>query len=265
MRGSLSTRLTRTVGRFVRSQPARIDWPGGVVSFSFDDFPRSALTEGGAILEKYRLRGTYYAALSLAGQDSDMGPMFDIEDIRAAHDRGHELGCHTYSHLDCSRTRSAAVLADISDNTAAFSALLDGFVPVSFAFPFGAVSLGARRALAGRFASCRGIAAGINSGTADLAHLFSKQVYDRSFDEAELCRLVDRNYRIGGWLIFFTHDVAAVPSRYGCTPDQLERMVAYAGERCDVLPVSEVVGRLRRAQAGLRRQRSPLSPMPLGI
>jgi peptidoglycan/xylan/chitin deacetylase (PgdA/CDA1 family) len=244
MWGSVSTRLARAVGRVVRSRPAEIRWPGGVVSFTFDDFPKSALLAGGGLLEQYGSRGTYYAALALAGGGGEMGPMFDREDLRAAHARGHEFACHTYSHLDCSRARTPAIVADIDDNAAAFAALLDGYAPENFAFPFGALSLGAKRALAGRFASCRGIEWGLNSGTVDLAHLASTRLYHHDFDRDALRRLIDRNRTLGGWLIFYTHDVAAAPSRYGCTPDQLEAMIAYAAERCEVLPVRDVVPRL---------------------
>src|SRR2546429_5422660 len=40
---------------------------GPVVSFSFDDFPRTAYTVGGAILKRLEVRGTYYAAPGLMG------------------------------------------------------------------------------------------------------------------------------------------------------------------------------------------------------
>lgn len=244
MWGSISTRLARAVGRVVRSRPAEVQWPGGVVSFTFDDFPKSALSVGGGLLEKYGWRGTYYTALALAGGTGDMGPMFDAEDLCAAHARGHELACHTHSHLDCSRAATPAIVADIAANGAAFAALLDGFAPQNFAFPFGALSLGAKRALAGRFASCRGIEWGINSGTVDLAHLSSTRLYHHDFGGDVLRRLVDRNRALGGWLIFYTHDVAAAPSPYGCTPDQLEAMIGYAAERCEILPVRDAVARL---------------------
>src|ERR1051326_7690424 len=83
--------------RLASSRPADIVWPGGAVSFTFDDFPRSALTAGGRILEEYGLRGTYYASLQLAGSVGDLGPMFEREDVLAAHALGPELACHTYN------------------------------------------------------------------------------------------------------------------------------------------------------------------------
>jgi peptidoglycan/xylan/chitin deacetylase (PgdA/CDA1 family) len=244
MRDAFSVRLSRKIGALVRTRPVRLSLPGGVVSFTFDDFLKSALSEGGAILEKYQARGTYYAALGLAGHDGDMGPLFDDDDLRATRARGHELACHTFSHLDCSRVASVAVVADIAANAAAFAGLLDGFAPENFAYPFGALSLSAKRAVAHRFQSCRGIAGGINRGRVDLANLRGTRIYAHSFDEGALRRLIDENRAAGGWLIFYSHDVAASPSPYGCTPAQLETIVAYAAEKCRVLPVRDVAGQI---------------------
>src|SRR5882672_4602790 len=101
MRVSFPARLAREIGGFLCTRPAKISWPGGIVSFTFDDFPRSAWVNGGAILEEYDRRGTYYAAMGLAGAANHLGPMFEAGDLRAAHARGHEIACHTYSHRDC--------------------------------------------------------------------------------------------------------------------------------------------------------------------
>ena len=247
MRGSMSTHLARTVGRWVRARPAHVVWPGGVVSFTFDDFPRSALVAGGAILEQYGLRGTYYAALGLTGSDSAMGRLHDREDLRAVVTGGHELACHTYSHLDCSRTALRIVLGEIAENASAMSALTGEAAPASFAYPFGGLSLAAKRALAARFASCRGVSPGINTGAVDLADLRSRRLYDGEFDASALRHLIEANRELGGWLIFYTHDVAAAPSRWGCTPAQFETAVACAAQCCEVLPVRAVVPRLAAA------------------
>jgi hypothetical protein len=64
-------------------------------------------------------------------------------------------------------------------------------------------------------------------------------------------RLIDRACKIGGWLIFYTHDVTETPSRFGCTPRQWESVVAYAAERA-VLPVCDVLAKLPAgSQAGI--------------
>jgi peptidoglycan/xylan/chitin deacetylase (PgdA/CDA1 family) len=249
MRVSLAARLVREIGGFLCTNPAKVKWPGGVVSFTFDDFPRSAWVNGGAVLEKYDRRGTYYTAMGFAGTANKLGPMFELDDLRAAHVRGHEIACHTYTHRDCGRASPAAIAGEIDENAAALSAALDGAPITNFAYPFGGVSLAAKRALNARFASCRGTGRGINHGTVDLADLLSTSIYSRNFDRDRFCQLIDDAQASDGWIIFYTHDVADEPSPFGCTPAQFQSIVAYAAENAPVLPVRDVLAGLSLARA----------------
>ncbi|HYM72687.1 MAG TPA: polysaccharide deacetylase family protein [Stellaceae bacterium] len=241
MRSSIAARLAREIGGFLCTRPAKVSWPGGAVSFTFDDFPRSAWLNGGAILERHGLRGTYYAALNLAGTENHLGPMFTIDDLREVHARGHEIACHTFNHRDCRRAPASEILAEIDENAAALSRLLDGATMSNFAYPYGAVSLAAKHALSRRFASCRSTGQGINQGTVDLADLLGIHIYAGVFDRARLCQLIDDSRAQGGWIVFYTHDVSDTPSAFGCTPEQLEWVVAYAAQNATVLPVDDML------------------------
>ena len=248
MPSSLAARIARKY-RLARSamtavQPGTVSWPGGVVSFSLDDFPKSALAVGGAILEKHGCRGTYYTALGLVGTEDELGVYCEAADVVAAHAQGHEIACHTFTHLDCAKAGPDAIIANVVENEAKLSALLGGYLPQSFAYPFGEVSLSAKRAVANRFSSCRGIAGGFNHGKVDLAELRATKLYASDYDEARLHGLIGRTRKAGGWLIFYTHDIRLIPSRYGCTPAQFEAIVAYAARHATVLPVGDVVARL---------------------
>jgi peptidoglycan/xylan/chitin deacetylase (PgdA/CDA1 family) len=249
MRVSLPARLVREIGGFLCTRPGRIDWPGGVVSFTFDDFPRSAWVNGGAVLEKYGRRGTYYAALGLAGTANHLGPMFELDDLREVCARGHEIACHTFSHRDCARVPPVEIVAEIDRNAAALSAALDGATIENFAHPFGGVSQSAKAALAKRFVSCRGTGKGLNRGTVDLADLFSTSLYSHNFDRARLCQLIEDAQAENAWLIFYTHDVADEPSPFGCTPAHFQSIVAYAAENLPVLPIRDVLAGLGLANA----------------
>jgi peptidoglycan/xylan/chitin deacetylase (PgdA/CDA1 family) len=250
LRVTLAARLARELGGLLSTRRAKIDWPGGVVSFTFDDFPHSAWENGGAILEKYDRRGTYYAAMGLAGLTNNLGPMFEPDDLRAAHARGHEIACHTFAHRDCARLPASEIVAETEQNAATLAGLLDGAAIDNFAYPFGGVSLSAKQALAGRFTSCRGTGRGINQGSVDLADLLSTSLYDQNFDRERLCQLIDDAQARSGWVIFYTHDVADRPSPFGCTPAQFQSILAYAVENMPVLPVREVLAGL-----GLAMQR----------
>jgi peptidoglycan/xylan/chitin deacetylase (PgdA/CDA1 family) len=243
-RVTLAARLARGIGGFLRTRPAKVDWPGGVVTFTFDDFPRSAWVNGGAILEKYDRRGTYYAAMGMAGTENNLGPLFDLDDLRAAHAHGHEIACHTYHHRDCARLTPSDIADEIDRNAAALARALGAPMISNFAYPFGGVSLSAKSVLSPRFLSCRGTGRGLNRGTADLADLASTSIYSHNFESERLCRLIDDARAASGWIIFYTHDVADEPSDFGCTPAQFESIVAYAAANAAVLPVRDMLAGL---------------------
>ncbi|HEX3862651.1 MAG TPA: polysaccharide deacetylase family protein [Stellaceae bacterium] len=249
MNGSIASHIARRLGPLMRVRPGSVNGSGGAVSFTFDDFPKSALEAGGAILEKYGARGTYYVALGLAGSDGKLGPIATLDDIRETHERGHELACHTFSHLDCSRAAAGEIADDLRRNQAAFAELLDGYTPTNFAYPYGRYLSPAKRQVAPLYATCRGTAGGVNHGTADFADLRGTRIYAPGFSDAAMRKLIDRNLALGGWLIFYTHDIAETPSEYGCTPAQFESVVAYAAERSPLLPVRDVLTRLEAARA----------------
>src|SRR2546422_3297564 len=66
-------RYRRSVARFLFRRPFEINSKIPFVSFTFDDFPRSALLTGGAILKHFGLTGTYYASFGLMGKQAPTG------------------------------------------------------------------------------------------------------------------------------------------------------------------------------------------------
>src|ERR1700760_1259381 len=68
-----------------------------MVSFTFDDIPKSAATTGAKILEDHNARGTFYVSGSLVGAIEADWAAVDAPDIVALHRNGHEIGCHTFS------------------------------------------------------------------------------------------------------------------------------------------------------------------------
>lgn len=214
-----------------------------LISFSFDDFPRSALHEGGSILNRYGVSGTYYAALSLMGTQSELGPMFQPEDIEELCSLGHELGCHTFRHCDSWNTPADVYEQAIIENERALSKLLPGTVFQTFAYPIAWPRLAVKRVAGSHFLCCR--AGGrwpINAGTADL-NLLAATFLEKSRDKPDTVKaLIQENSRKRGWLIFATHDVSDNPSPFGCTPRFLEQVVRWSVESgARILPVVRAV------------------------
>jgi peptidoglycan/xylan/chitin deacetylase (PgdA/CDA1 family) len=211
-----------------RPQALRLDRP--IVSFTFDDFPRSALLTGGAILNKRGFAGTYYVALSLLGQDSPSGEIAVPQDLRDAVAHGHELGCHTYSHFDSWHTDARVFEDSLIRNSEKLGELLPQAHFRSFSYPLATPSPSVKRATARHFESCRSGGQTINAGTADLNQLASYFLEKANGDIETIRNVLDRNRRERGWVIFATHDVAANASPYGCTSEFFDAVVAAATE-----------------------------------
>ena len=185
-----------------------------LISFSFDDFPRSALLTGGSILERFGLAGTYYASFGLIGKDSPSGPVFLPTDLRALVERGHELGCHTFSHCHSWETRPSEYETSTIENRQALQRLLPGEEFKTFSYPISPPRPLSKARIAKHFRCCRGGGQTFNSGVADLNQL-SAFFLEKSRDNLGIVRdLINRNKSARGWLIFATHDVLRSPRSF---------------------------------------------------
>jgi peptidoglycan/xylan/chitin deacetylase (PgdA/CDA1 family) len=213
-----------------------------MVSFTFDDFPRSALTNGGTILKSYGACGTYYAAMGLIGQTNELGEHFRADDLARLLADGHELGSHTFSHLSCASISLDVFEADVQKGRESVINVTENPSAGQFAYPQGHITLGAKSRIGAQMDSCRSSFGGVNVSPVDLNLLLANPLYDSMFDLAAVEHLFRVNDQRGGWLIFYTHDVSDTPSRWGARPGQLETVVRLAvrkGHR--VLTVGEAL------------------------
>ncbi len=240
---SLKGKLRRRLVRLVARRPARRGPKRPMVSFSFDDAPATAVVEGRAALEARGLRGTYFIAAGLAGTTGPMGPNGGRQAVMQAAEAGHEIACHTFSHLDCGQADQRTIEADVDRNTAALSDW--GAAPATtFAYPYGDVSLAAKRALGGRYAILRGLHHGLVRAGTDLNQAPAVGI-EGPDGEAVAHAWIDRAASRRGWLILYTHDVVETPSPFGCTPAALKRLIEHAlAAETEVVTVAEGARRL---------------------
>lgn len=218
-----------------------------LISFTFDDFPETALSVGGSILREAGALGTYFVSLSLAGKDDASGRMYQLDDLVKLQEQGHELGCHTFGHCDSSETESKVFVDSVISNQSALESVIPGAVFRSFSFPKSAPRAQTKRAVGKRFECCRGGGQTFNAGIADLNYLRSFFLEQARGDLSAVKTVIDQNRAQNGWLIFSTHDVCSSPSPYGCTPEFFGAAVRYAAESgATILPVIRAWERLRK-------------------
>jgi peptidoglycan/xylan/chitin deacetylase (PgdA/CDA1 family) len=229
----------------LRVEPFRLRNETPMVSFTFDDVPKSAATVGAAILEAHDVHGTFYVIGSQVGTSSPLWDMVDSEDVVSLHRRGHEIACHTFSHKRACDLDSETLNAEIDRNQQYLRSLDPSIRVENFAYPFGYGSFVRKRQLKTVFKSCRSIVPGVNSGTVDLQFLRAMPLIDRRIDREGIARALDEARTRNGWLIFYTHDVADAPSPYGCSPALLNEALEAASRR--KIPVLNMAEALRCA------------------
>jgi peptidoglycan/xylan/chitin deacetylase (PgdA/CDA1 family) len=214
-----------TIGRFAR-RDFRLASDVPLVSFTFDDFPRSALQEGGKILAAQGVRGTYFVSMQMLGGPSVSGPIASREDLRTLLRDGHQLGCHTFDHLDGCRSTPDLFERAIAANRAALAEYVPGGELPVFAYPLDGPVLGIKRAVSRHFVGCRFGGQSFNSGVIDLNLLKAYFLDHRNRGDLDAIRtVIEQNAAARGWLIFATHDVADQPSPYGCEPEYFAEVV----------------------------------------
>jgi peptidoglycan/xylan/chitin deacetylase (PgdA/CDA1 family) len=230
---SLPTRMGGMASRFFarqsRNKLMKLRNAAPMVTFTFDDVPASACELGARILEQHGIRGTFYVAGGGCGTVSADGPpRASIDQLRRIWANGHEIGCHTFSHPAVRSMPLDELGVELDRNQAVLKTINNNIVLRNFAYPYGDLSIRTKRYLESRFDSCRSSHAGINSRVADLGALAAWPLQNASLDRGKIVKLVAATVQSRGWLIFYSHDVAERPSRFGISPELLEWAAATA-------------------------------------
>lgn len=235
---SLAFRASRFLSRFTDRRMLALDGERGVVSFSFDDAPMSACIAGAAALERHGARGTYYIAGGLT-DGTELGlPCHSEAALRDLLAAGHQLGAHSFDHVPVDRMGGRQRKSQFDRGDAFLARLGVDPATMDFAYPLGAVSVGAKHDCARRFRSSRATGGGAQLGFADLNALKSHRLYRSEPDGVAYQDVLAQTAGQRGWLVVNTHEVDDGDGPYGCSPQALDRAVQQALDAgCRVLTV----------------------------
>ncbi len=217
----------------------------GILSISFDDFPQSAWEVAGPLLRHHEIKATYYVSGGLCGGVNMGKPQFTVKDLQELYEEGHEVGCHTYSHTSVLKMEKGQLKAEIDRNAQWVADRLDGHRMTHFAYPYGDISLSAKKYVGTRFTHSRGVRDGINIEVADRNNLLAIGLERRRLPHYDLESIFQQTAQHRGWLIAYGHDIGRNPTPYGCTLRDLERIIELAREaRLDIVPVGKALQKL---------------------
>jgi peptidoglycan/xylan/chitin deacetylase (PgdA/CDA1 family) len=242
---NLISGLSRKAARHHCSKPFAMRNRTPLVSFTFDDVPESADLNGAPILESAGIHGTFYIAAGSCGVTDEFWRVIDLDQVRGLHERGHEIGCHTFSHVNVETLDAAGMDEECRRNDELIRRTCGNIELTNFCFPFGRLSLARKLQLQARFVTCRGIYEGVNAGTIDLGLLRVIELYERTLTPDKLQQTIRETSDRNGWLIFYTHDVADPPSWIGCSPALLRSTVeAVQVAGFDCVTIRDAVSRI---------------------
>jgi peptidoglycan/xylan/chitin deacetylase (PgdA/CDA1 family) len=122
----------------------------------------------------------------------------------------------------------------------------------SFSYPFGDLSPQSKHAFASKSAAgplagfkvLRALHHGLIQTGTDLNQAPSVGV-ETDYGEANAMKWIERAAARNAWLILYTHDVIEAPSRFGCSPATLERLLQAALSRgFDIVTVAQAAQRI---------------------
>ena len=235
----LIDQMRRRAARHLDVEAVEIAPARGVFSLSFDDFPATAWTEAGPILAEHGVKATYYVCGGLCDGVNMGRDQYRVDHLQALHAAGHEVGCHTYGHTSALRMSREALRLSLDANAAWVAERLGGYRMTTFAWPFGDATVQAKQYVRGRFALARGVRDGVNAGREDRGLIKSIGLESRRLPGYDLEALMAEAAGRRGWLTAYGHDVSDRPTDYGCTPDDLDRVLRLAkAAGLEVLPVA---------------------------
>jgi len=247
----IRSKYHKILSRRMHRRMVSIKSPVPIISFTFDDAPKSAFEIGGKILRAHNIKATFFVSLGLLDAKTEVGIIASEEDLRIAISDGNELGCHTFNHLYAWETTTQEFIKSVERNKQALNSLFPGRDFQTFAYPIGNPRPGIKAKLKEYFKCCRGGGQAINVGMVDL-NLISAYFIDKrnNANIQEIQKIIDYNKLCNGWLILATHDIAENHSPYGCTAKYFEEVVQYAANSGALfLPVGKACERLGRNDA----------------
>lgn len=240
---ALYHKLSRLIACLFYKNTIKLNLNKPIISFTFDDIPNTAITNGARILNKNGYRGTFYVSMGITDNETNTKPYFDHSKLSDLVKNGNELACHTYKHIKLYESNSKELIKDIEENQKAIDKLIPNYKFNNFSYPYGQQTIKSKRILSKYYTSMRGVNHGINTRNIDLYNL--KTIAIGSLTLEETYTLIDSAILNNSWIIFYTHEVEKNPTKCGCTIELFEDIVNYCKKlELDCSTINEAIKKI---------------------
>ncbi len=196
-----------------------------IVSFTFDDVPKTAFENGLPLLEEKGIKATWYISGRYLGQIFDGKRNLSENDVCKLAELGHEIGCHTYGHLSLWKTKEPDLLEDLNKNRKMLESIAGVNKIRSFAYPYGRVGYRTKDVIKGNFYTARGTKDRDNVSRTDLFELSAVSLCNEHLSIDQIRSYLEDAIEEKRWIIFFTHEIEINYGKYGCSPEYFKRVL----------------------------------------
>lgn len=237
---TLLARVNRRLMPFRAQKTLKLKLDKPIVSFSFDDCPKSVVENALPALEQEQWRATLYMSMGLCETTNHLGLHMSESDVKAAYNSGHEIADHTYDHIDALNVSHQEFEKNIDKNQAHLNAL--GIPPSkTFAYPYGQLNLAVKKIIDKKFTGGRGITSHINTTHVDLNQISSNRLYGGQ-KYHNLLADIEKLKDTPGWITIYTHDVRDNHSKFGCNMQHLKAVIeAVKNAGAEVMTLADAI------------------------
>ena len=196
-----------------------------IVSFTFDDVPKSAFENALPLLEKRGFKGTWYVCGGYLGEMFDGKLNLSEDDVYKLVELDHEIGCHTYGHLSLWKTKEQDLIKDLDKNKEVLEHITGAGKIISFAYPYGRVGYRIKDVIKDSYSIARGTKGIANIGRTDLYELSAVSLCNEYLSINRIRGYLEDTIEKKGWIIFYTHEVETNYGKYGCSPEYYQRLL----------------------------------------
>ncbi len=193
--------------------------PVPVISITFDDSLVNQF-EASRILDKYGFKGTFYVLPGYFGSVFEGYDVMNYSQVRDLYSRGHEIGCHTMSHINLSASNISVIKEELSE----CKRVLKEFNVKSFAYPFG-MGIEHESIVKKYFSSARVLIQEVNTCKEfNIKGLIF--VHERMNRLETLKEWISTIKRDGGWIVITIHGISDEPrDLIDITPDEFNQIL----------------------------------------
>ena len=246
---------SRKVGNVQRLQTRAMDanakpslFNEPLVSVTFDDGWESIYTTAFPLLQKYGIRSTQYI---ISGELKEKEYM-SVAQIKAMQQNGHDVACHSVSHVDLVIQTDDELTAQLKDCKDTLSKVFGQIN--DFASPYGSANDKTRKEISKYFRTQRNTVGDIsdNISDADVNTAKNFNQYDiiattirRDTSVAQIKQLLDYATKNNAWVVLTYHQIDDGASQYGLDAKLLEEQLKAISEyKARIVTVNDVMNSL---------------------